>query len=170
MGNGSAPPPGTQWWTGPLPDDKNVLQPGQQVSRSFLVSKYYELSRPGKYSIIARVRSDAPIREWFYSNEIQVVVAPALSQGDPIRVISASMPEKTGVEVAAELNGVPAKMMCRFVAGDCAMPQPGDYLFVAASVEAEGYKGYDDCLNVYLYSKNEAGGRDQRIGLYCLLP
>jgi len=140
------------------------------VSFSGWPSKYYDMSRPGKYSIVAKVRSDEPTREWFYSNEIQVAIAPALSQGDPIKVISASTPEKTGVVVAAELNGVPAKMTCQFSAGDCATPQPGDYLFVTASAEAKGYKGYDDCLNVYLYSKDEAGVRDRRIGLYCLSP
>ena len=70
------PPPGTQWWEGPMPDDTTVLQPDGQISFSFLVSKYYDVSRPGTYSIIAKLRSDEPNYEWFYSNEIQVTVTP----------------------------------------------------------------------------------------------
>jgi hypothetical protein len=163
---------GVQRWDGPRPDDITTLKPGGQVSWAISISKYYDVRRPGTYSITAKVWSDEPTRQWFHSNEIQVTVVPAVSQGDPIKVVTASipLPERTGVVIAAELNGVPAKMTCHFGAGDCAMPEPGDYLFVAASAEASGYKGYDDCLNVYLYAKDKEGARDRRIGLFCLLP
>jgi hypothetical protein len=69
-------PPGTQWWRGPLPNDTTVLQPGGQLGFSFLVSKYYDVSRPGRYFITAKIRSSEPTREWFYSNEIRVTVIP----------------------------------------------------------------------------------------------
>jgi len=70
------PPGGDREWVGPLPDDATVLKPGGQVSFSGWPSKYYDMSRPGKYSITAKVCSDEPTREWFYSNEIHVTVLP----------------------------------------------------------------------------------------------
>ena len=160
---------GHREWVGPLFDDQQTLEPGKSVSFGVMPNRYYDMRPPGVYSIVAKRQNDESPHEWVYSNEVKVTILPARSEGDPIKVISASNPEKTGVVVTAELNGAPAKMTCRFSVSNCAAPQPGDYLFVTASAEAEGYNAYDDCLNVYLYSKDREGVRDRRIGVYCLL-
>jgi hypothetical protein len=71
-----------QWWAGPSAEDVNVLPPhtgagqGGQVSWGVDVNKHYDLSHPGKYSIIAKVRSFYPSQKWFRSNKIWVTIAP----------------------------------------------------------------------------------------------
>lgn len=63
-------------WTGPSPEDVAVLPPhvaaGQsgQVSWGVQVTQHYDVSRPGKYSIIAKVRSYYPSQKWFYEQDL----------------------------------------------------------------------------------------------------
>ena len=71
-------PKRTQLWAGPMPDDETVLKPGGLVSWGNCVSRYYDMSRPGTYSITAKLRSDEPTQEWFYSNQIQVTVTQGI--------------------------------------------------------------------------------------------
>ena len=72
------PPKGTQGWKGPMPDDTTVVKPGGQVSWGNCLSRYYDMSRPGTYSIIAKLRSDEPGQEWFYSNQIRVTITQGI--------------------------------------------------------------------------------------------
>ena len=65
-------------WYGPMPDDKTTLEPGGQVSWGNCLSRYYDMSRSGTYSIIAKLRSDEPTQEWFYSNLIRVTVTQGI--------------------------------------------------------------------------------------------
>ena len=82
-GEWSGPPAiDKQWMTGPSPEDVAVLPPhvgpGQsgQVSWGVNVSKHYDMSRPGKYSIIAKVHSFCPSPKWYQSNKIWVTISP----------------------------------------------------------------------------------------------
>jgi hypothetical protein len=59
----------------PPPDDM-VLKPEGQVSWGVQVNKYWDMSRPGTYSIVAKLRSDEPDQKWFYSNRVRVTLTP----------------------------------------------------------------------------------------------
>jgi hypothetical protein len=59
----------------PPPDD-TVLKPDGQVSWGVPVNKYWDMSRPGTYSIIAKLRSDERGQTWFYSNQVRVRITP----------------------------------------------------------------------------------------------
>ena len=69
-----------QWWAGPSDEDVTVLTPhvgpGQsgQVSWGVNVSKSYDMSRPGKYSILAKLRSYYPSQKWLRSNRVWVTI------------------------------------------------------------------------------------------------
>jgi hypothetical protein len=65
------------FWVGPFSDDDTVLQPGKIVSFGAKVNLYYDVSRPGVYSIIAKRKRDSPPYGWIYSNEIQVTITQA---------------------------------------------------------------------------------------------
>lgn len=74
-----------QWWAGPSLEDVNVLPPqvgaghSGQVSWELHANKYCDMSRPGKYSIIVKVRSSYPTQKWFESNKVWVTIAPQQS-------------------------------------------------------------------------------------------
>lgn len=59
----------------PTPDD-TVLKPNGQVSWGVPVNKYWDMSRPGTYSIIAKLRSVDRGQIWFYSNQVRVTITP----------------------------------------------------------------------------------------------
>ena len=61
-------------WVGPSFDDQQVLEPGKSVSFEAAPNRYYDMSRPGVYSIVAKRQNDEPPYEWVYSNEVKVTI------------------------------------------------------------------------------------------------
>jgi hypothetical protein len=53
-----------------------VLQPGKQVSFGAEPNRYYDMTHPGVYFIVAKRQNDEPPYEWVYSNEIKVTITP----------------------------------------------------------------------------------------------
>jgi hypothetical protein len=63
-------------WVGPFPDDQTLLQPGKKVSFGAMPNRYYDVSRPGVYSIVAKRQNDERPYNWVDSNEIKVTITP----------------------------------------------------------------------------------------------
>ena len=58
------------------PSDDITVKPKGQVSWGVQVNKYWDMSRPGTYSIFAKLRSDEPDQKWFHSNQVRVTLKP----------------------------------------------------------------------------------------------
>jgi len=75
----------TQRHDGPSPEDVAVLPPhtaagqGGSVSWGVQVTKHCDISLPGRYSIVAKVRSLYPSQKWVQSNKIWVTISPKQS-------------------------------------------------------------------------------------------
>ncbi len=67
---------GDSAWEGPPFDDQQTLEPGKSVSFGATPNRYYDMSRPGVYSIVAKRLNDEPPHEWVYSNEVKVTIVP----------------------------------------------------------------------------------------------
>jgi hypothetical protein len=67
---------GDSAWDGPPFDDQQTLEPGKSVSFGATPNRYYDMSRPGVYSIVAKRLNDEPPHEWVYSNEVKVTIVP----------------------------------------------------------------------------------------------
>lgn len=65
---------GDHCWVGPFRDHDTVLQPGKRVSFGATPNRYYDMSRPSVYSLIAKRKNDESAQEWVYSNKITVTV------------------------------------------------------------------------------------------------
>lgn len=59
----------------PPPED-TLLKPEGQISWGVQVSKYWDMRRPGTYSIVAKLPSDERGQRWFYSNQVRVTLTP----------------------------------------------------------------------------------------------
>ena len=65
---------GDSAWDGPPFDDLQTLEPGKSVSFGATPNRYYDMSRPGVYSIVAKRLNDELPHEWVYSNEVKVTI------------------------------------------------------------------------------------------------